>query len=33
MKLDEQSVVSRVDRVNVHELRVWVRAGWVRPAW
>lgn len=31
MRLDERSVVSRVDRVNVKELRVWVRAGWVRP--
>lgn len=32
MRLDEQSVVSRVNRVNVKQLRVWVRAGWVRPA-
>lgn len=32
MRLDERTVVSRVDRVNVKELRVWVRAGWVRPA-
>ncbi len=32
MRLDERSVASRVDRVTVRELRVWVRAGWVRPA-
>lgn len=32
MRLDERTLVSRVDRVNVKELRVWVRAGWVRPA-
>lgn len=32
MRLDERTLVSRVDRVNVKELRVWVRSGWVRPA-
>jgi len=32
MSLDEQTVVSRVDRVSIKELRIWVRAGWVRPA-
>lgn len=32
MKLDEQSVVSRIDGASIKELRVWVRAGWVRPA-
>lgn len=32
MRYDEQTVVSRVDRLNIKDLRIWVRAGWVRPA-
>lgn len=32
MSLDERSVLERVDRVTLKELRLWVRRGWVRPA-
>lgn len=32
MSLDERTVVARVKRVKLKELRVWVRKGWVRPA-
>jgi chaperone modulatory protein CbpM len=32
MSLDEHSVVERVSRVTLRELRLWVREGWVRPA-
>ena len=32
MSLDERSVVARVRRVSLRELRLWVRQGWVRPA-
>ncbi|MGI3211806.1 hypothetical protein ACROSR_11890 [Roseovarius tibetensis] len=32
MRLDEQSVVARIERVNLQELRLWVQQGWVRPA-
>lgn len=32
MSFDERSVVSRVERLSLRELRVWVREGWVRPA-
>lgn len=30
--MDEQSVVTRVERLTLRELRLWVRKGWVRPA-
>ena len=32
MSLDERTVVARVRRLSLRELRVWVREGWVRPA-
>ncbi len=32
MSLDETSVVARVERLTMRELRLWVREGWVRPA-
>jgi chaperone modulatory protein CbpM len=32
MSLDEQTVVSRIERLTLRELRLWVREGWVRPA-
>jgi chaperone modulatory protein CbpM len=32
MSFDERGVVARVERVTLRELRLWVRAGWVRPA-
>lgn len=31
MSLDERTVVERVNRVSLRELRLWVRQGWVRP--
>lgn len=30
--MDERSVLARVERVTLRELRLWVREGWVRPA-
>lgn len=32
MSLDEYTVVSRVRRLNLRDLRLWVRQGWLRPA-
>jgi len=32
MSLDERSVVSRIERLTLRDLRLWVRKGWVRPA-
>ena len=32
MRLSERSVVARVERLTMRELRLWVREGWVRPA-
>lgn len=32
MSLDERSVVARIERLSLRELRLWVREGWVRPA-
>lgn len=32
MSFDEHAVVARVARVNLRELRLWVRQGWLRPA-
>ncbi|SHK43626.1 chaperone modulatory protein CbpM [Shimia gijangensis] len=32
MSFDERMVVARVERLNLRELRIWVREGWVRPA-
>ena len=32
MNLDEQSVVAKIERLTLRELRVWIREGWVRPA-
>lgn len=32
MSLDERMVVSRVRRLTLRELRLWVSEGWVRPA-
>lgn len=32
MKLGEREVVARVRRLNLRELRLWVREGWIRPA-
>lgn len=32
MRLDERTVVARVERVSLRQLRSWVRRGWVRPA-
>lgn len=30
--LDERDVVARVRRVELRELRLWVRQGWIKPA-
>ncbi len=30
--LDERDVVATVRRLQLHELRLWVREGWVKPA-
>jgi chaperone modulatory protein CbpM len=32
MSYDERSVVARVERLTIGDLRSWVREGWVRPA-
>ncbi|EAQ23922.1 MerR family transcriptional regulator [Roseovarius sp. 217] len=32
MSLDEHTVVAQVARLNLKELRFWVRQGWLRPA-
>jgi chaperone modulatory protein CbpM len=32
MSFDERTVVAQVKRVNLRDLRFWVREGWVRPA-
>ena len=32
MSFDEYTVVARVERLNLRELRLWVRRGWLRPA-
>ena len=32
MSLDERTVVARIERLTLRELRLWVRQGWVRPA-
>ncbi|WP_320179004.1 chaperone modulator CbpM [Roseovarius pacificus] len=32
MSYDERTVVARVERLTIRELRSWVREGWVRPA-
>jgi chaperone modulatory protein CbpM len=32
MSFDERTVVMHVKRVNLRELRYWVRQGWVRPS-
>lgn len=32
MRLTERSVVAKVERLTMRELRLWVREGWVRPA-
>ena len=32
MSLDEHTVVARIERLSLRELRLWVREGWVRPA-
>jgi chaperone modulatory protein CbpM len=32
MRMDERSVVARVERITLRELRLWVKEGWVRPA-
>jgi chaperone modulatory protein CbpM len=32
MSLDERTVVARIERLTLRELRLWVREGWVRPA-
>ena len=32
MSLDERTVVARIERLTLRELRFWVREGWVRPA-
>lgn len=32
MMMDERTVVARVQRLTLGELRLWVREGWVRPA-
>ncbi|SER42950.1 chaperone modulatory protein CbpM [Tranquillimonas rosea] len=31
MSLDERTVVARVERLTLRDLRLWVRRGWVRP--
>jgi chaperone modulatory protein CbpM len=32
MSFDERAVVSRVQRLTLRELRLWLREGWVSPA-
>ncbi|SIT03278.1 chaperone modulatory protein CbpM [Roseivivax lentus] len=32
MSLDEHMVLARIERLTVHDLRLWVSEGWVRPA-
>jgi chaperone modulatory protein CbpM len=32
MSYGERTVVARVERLTLRELRLWVREGWVRPA-
>lgn len=32
MTLDERTVVTRIERLTLRDLRLWVREGWVRPA-
>lgn len=32
MSWDENTVVARVERLTLRDLRLWVREGWVRPA-
>ena len=32
MSFEERTVVARVERLTLRELRLWVREGWVRPA-
>lgn len=32
MSHDESTVVNRIERLTLRELRLWVREGWVRPA-
>ncbi len=32
MSFDERTVVARIERLTLRELRLWVREGWVRPA-
>ncbi len=32
MSFDEHTVVAQVARLNLKELRLWVRQGWLRPA-
>jgi chaperone modulatory protein CbpM len=32
MSYDERTVVARVERLTMRDLRSWVREGWVRPA-
>ncbi|ETX15597.1 hypothetical protein OCH239_14210 [Roseivivax halodurans JCM 10272] len=31
MNLDEETVVARIERLTLHELRLFVSEGWVRP--
>ncbi|NNE48436.1 MAG: MerR family transcriptional regulator [Rhodothermales bacterium] len=31
MSLDERTVVARIERLTLRELRLWTREGWVRP--
>lgn len=33
MRLNERAVVARIERLTLRELRVWIREGWVRPAY
>ncbi len=32
MSFDERTVVARIERLTLRELRLWGREGWVRPA-
>ena len=32
MSLDERTVVARIERLTLRDLRVWVGEGWVQPA-
>lgn len=32
MRWDERTVVARIERLTLRDLRFWVREGWVRPA-